>query len=261
MPAFKNLKKGDRIGQSGKKVERLLKDVQKHDLTPLAEFLGMDVHSANLPQPRFSNLSGTKKDFLGSDALLTAGENEWFIQDKFRTSLQGFDLGIEFCRMFLYDDHMIVLDGGRDIYRQFPHPVEFTHEETLGIRRAKRNWPQTRTQCDLFLVHTRNSEDYIWVRAEPAKKIAQRLLKKWINKFPGIEAEVETEVFGKQRTLTYNELLDSDMDIKCLREKHDQKLVKSDKGVQHKCYVAKTIVYIPFSMFTEGTEWVRTTRR
>jgi hypothetical protein len=243
-------------------MKKRLREVSQHDLTPLAELLGMDVHDSSLPQPKFQDLAGTTDDFVGSDLLLTAGTDSWYIQDKFRTSLQGFDLGIEFCRMFLFGNNGVVLDGGRDIFRQFPKPVEFTYEQSLGIKRAKRNWPSTRTQCDLFLLHTRNSTDFIWMKAEPAKNIARQMLAKWISKFSEIATEVEVEVFGKGRTMTYNTLLDSDMDIKCLREKRDdeRKTVVGPDGEKVRCYIAKTIVYIPFSMFTEGTEWVRTTR-
>jgi len=243
-------------------MEQVLREISLHDLNPLATFLSLNVNDRNIPQPRFVNLGGTRQDFIGSDIRLEVGDLHTFnIQDKFRTSLVGSDLGIEFCRMYLYDNGQIVLDGGRDLYQQSRRPIQFTYEESLGIRRARRNWPDSRTVCDLFLLHARDVSDYIWMKAEPAKKIARNLMAKWFRSFPDVEAQVEVEVFGNQNTLSFNNLLDSDMDIKCLRERSDTKLVAGPDGVERSCYIAKTIVYIPFETFSEGTEWIRTTRR
>jgi hypothetical protein len=239
----------------------MLQDIRQHDLTPLASLLSLNVNGRNIPQPKFTNLGGTRQDYIGSDIKLEVGDNwEFFIQDKFRTSLVGSDLGIEFCRMYLFENGQIILDGGRDLYQQSRTPIKFIFEESIGIRRAMRDWPRSRTVCDLFLLHAKGVADFIWMKAEPAKNIARQLTAKWFRRFPDVESRVETEVFGNERTLSFNELMESDMDIKCLREHKDTKRVVGPDGTVKTCCIAKTIVYIPFATFAEGTEWVRTTR-
>jgi hypothetical protein len=245
-----------RLDGSQPRIDRVLRELPRHDLFPLAQLLGFS--SDLVAQIMFFDLFGQEDDFIGRDIELRIGEFlKHYIQDKYRES--GKDLLLEFCRIYR-SGNLIILDGGRDIYRLFSN-VRYVEEN--GIHVVQRDWDNTKTQSDVFLLHVPNDLNYYWIKSDPAKAIAYRLFERWKKLFPSFDhKELITRVFGSQKAkllcnIEMGVTKESGMDIYCQFDNDKKKVVTPNGDIAH-FEIAKALVFIPKEYFESRGQLVRT---
>lgn len=268
MPGYNHQNRDQRITNSDERVRVVISKLQngEYDLSPLEAFGIVGVEE-------FINTFGQPGDFAGYDIILNPMQKT--VQDRFRTSWVGADLGIEFSRQYelktdaTIENRRIIIDGGRDLWRIYrDRPIEPEWVESKGIWRAVRNWEEDRTRCDFYLLHTvqtaDNADDFIFIKADVVKRFTEDLYHLWEDRVSQVLFTIQNNVFIDNNTSTFNGLLDTvgkGIDIKCLRELKDKKNAKYHGGLVS-CRIAKTIAYLPYyRLFQEGTDYVICKRR
>lgn len=256
-----NARRNERIAGAQENSNAVIEEIRRHDLYPLAAFLGIDPDLLN--RVNFIDLFATPNDFTGSDMRMVADNIlDLYIQDKIRGSTKGSgkDLLLEICRMYRLGN-LIIIDGGRDLHCLFTN-VEYARDDETGLYMVQRDWEETKTKCDLLLLHPKGDTDYCWIKAGPAKEIGYNLFERWKERFHLIEDEVLNNVFKQKFTVTYNghmwseDMDDKDiMDIKCMPDKDTKKVVMPNGEIKT-FSIAKVLVFITESVL--GDNWVRT---
>lgn len=247
---YREMSVGDRIkGAEAQLDEKFLKITREYDLSGLSMWLQAGPYE-------FENLSGTAEDFAGSDIFVRSLTVLKRIQDKWRTSQVGKDLGLEFLRGYRIRGtglDYLVLDGGRDLYRipTTPINVQPNHDQYGLLGRSKEDFQRTGTKSDLMLLHKKDSDMAVFIDSYAAKSKAGYFLREWISRPAEFKHRVLNSVFLDENTLDFTSQLNGgNIQIKCLRERYDRKKVRF-LGQVASCNIFKAIAYIPLSEFTD----------
>lgn len=228
----------------GKAVEgKILTDLSegRYDLSLLAE---LGCH----PPFRFTGMS-MRRDIGGSDTNVTEFTTGQ-IKGRF-SKKKGVDLGLEAVRLYKFLQRLI-FDGGRDLYVPL-YDQDIVAEERGNIWIARRDWEETKTKTDLYILDAEGTDDLHFIKSTAAKRDAYEIHEMIKDRFEELGPIILDRLYVKKwKCFFLREALGLDFDVNCNIDKGTdsegnpiQKCAVSPTGEKICSRYAKAICYLP----------------
>jgi len=233
----------DRMKAGKLEEKRMLKDLSegRYDLSVLEE---LGCH----PPFRFT-ATDMWVDVGGSDANVTD-----FVTGQIKSRFSkkwGVDLGLESVRFYKFL-RQLILDGGRDLYVPL-YNQDIVAEECGNMWIARRDWVESKTETDLYILDAVGTDDLKVIKATAAKRDAHEVFEMIKDRFEELGPVILDHLYLQgDNSFHLRELLGTDFDVNCNIDKGTdrngnpiQKCAVSPIGEKKWARYAKAICYLP----------------